>query len=408
MLSNKIIINLVSKTSIAQCIYFCSLPLLIYCYSYESFGVFAISSSIMWIFAVIATLQLEHIIPISKSKSTLYAISNICIKVNLTVVSLMLLLVALTNMFHNNLYGPMNAIVYLIPIGTLLIGILQLLRYINVHIGNFNGIGNALIITNLSTVSSALLLSMFEKYTANGLIISQLIGFLGGISVYLNKTNYKLILNPPSKINNNFIKIILLRGLKLTFAHGLRTLYGRMLIIIVSLENSKDIIGIYGIAERIVSAPAAVISRSISDIYRSKISKMITENQQYQNLLINTVKKSFLIGLLIFGIMLCTIYVFEKNTNIQREVPITVMCAFLVVGELFCFSISSIESGAISKNKSLYISMWNTGRILILLIYGAVCIIMKYNIYITLIAFSVIKIIFYIIDLGYQYRISKH
>lgn len=353
------IISLVSGASVGQGLAFISLPLLTRLYSPESFGIFALYSSVCWIATVLATFQLEHAITIPKGEKS---------AANL-----------LASMKH---IGGMMAIIfgisayYLIPLTVIntIEGISRLMISISTVVtiyllANIQANRSGILrlqqysVASRSTMMMPLLNALFaivypflavNTNTAYGLVVAQVFS-LAITHIYLEVKIHQLYRTPKIKLKK---KLMILRhyskfAIKNTISNLLKTSNARAYPLLIQAVGNISTVGAYGIAERLILIPVSLVSNSVNSVFKNTFAK--ESSQKIYNNIDKTYKKivcyeiviaaPFVMLIYIYSELLTTMLLGEKWREVGRY------CSILIVGEFFVFIVNSVEDMYILKRK---------------------------------------------------------
>jgi len=297
-------LTLFTGTAFAQFIPFVISPILTRLYSPDDFGIFAIYFSICIFLSVIITGQYEYSILLPKSHSEAINLWGISIFLSFIISFAIFCIIiifnhSLTTLFNNQLISRW---LYFIPIGLLLIGIFQSFYYWTIRRVRYRGISFARIsrsgsnaIVNLS--GGAL------GFCPGGLIYGHIIGQGVGVAIlfrFYRKNDWQLLFKITkdrmislAKRYLNFPKFQVLSGL---FEKGA----GQIPVLLLSTFFNIAAAGWFSLSQRVIGAPAAVISGSIADIFRQEASVQYANEGSCQELFIKTFKKLFTIAIVPF------------------------------------------------------------------------------------------------------------
>jgi O-antigen/teichoic acid export membrane protein len=411
ILSSSILIN--------QVINLLCLMVLTRLYNEAAFGFFGLYASIVWILAVIATLQFEHFIVQAKSS---VAAKQIVIFILVFSALFCVVIACVIFIFHDEFSylilkfkGYKNSSwIWFIPAGVLFISYNQALRYWSLRRVRYSGIGKSMILDSIFRNIGSVLLGLANIFSAAyqvfPLIIGQLAGFFANtfnLCRYSVKYDSEIIKSGNFRSGIRYISSLLKRALLLTSSYLLKTGSNRAPIFIVSLLGSASILGAYALVERAICVPITFLANAVSDVFRQRATLAWHENKPIDKLILRTAGACFLIGIPIYlgGIILCPIlfpFIFGKAWAEAGK-----YASVLLVGEFAVFVFFPINPATIILKADRYIFFWHKIKFLLYLAIIPAVIFFKFNIYFILWSFVSIKITMHAIDFVYVYFRSR-
>ena len=320
-------LTLISGTTIAQLLPIAISPILTRIYSPEDFGVFALFSSIVMIFAIIGNGRYELAIILPKKDS--YAINIWALTLYIAFFISTILLIAIL-LFHDFFVDKLNndkisVWLYLVPLIVFLIAIFNSFNYLFTREKKFKTI--AIIKVIRSAVLSVFQLGLyFVGSGALALIGGYSAGQITGASLFgINVKKQRELLK---KINKPTIIAMARRYKRFPQYTMLGSLFNRTSselpnIFISSLFNAATL-GFYSLSYRMLSVPTAFLGMSIRQVYM----KQATEEKHKTGVAIKTflsvVKKLTVIGLPFFILLFISAewlfaFVFGEEWRIAGE-----------------------------------------------------------------------------------------
>lgn len=272
---NKIVIRLISTTAIAQILLFAISPIITRLYSPSDFGYFTFFCSAAGIIAVWSNGRYDLALVVSNNKKTTNALFFAGLLFSICVCLIILLIFEIFGQYLHLNVEINNLIIFCYIAVILTISINSLFNYYLTSMGEFNVIGNALI-------TKALILSLFQitfgfyELGGNGLIIGWTLGFISSTLVMYSYAAHKQL--HLKKINiikiNKVIKKYKRFPLYSAPASFLSAISGQAHNLLIPILYNMSTLGIYALAERLLSAPITLIGNSISQVYFKKISNL--------------------------------------------------------------------------------------------------------------------------------------
>ncbi|MBH0042058.1 lipopolysaccharide biosynthesis protein [Pseudoalteromonas sp. SWXJZ10B] len=278
---------LFSGTGLAQLINLVGLPFLTRLYSPEHFAWFSFYSACVAILTLVATLKFENHILLSKSQSGVtHSVS--LVKIISLFVSSFVALSALVLSFFIKLNLEL---VLFISLGSGFAAWNLANYYLLNRLGEYSAMARSRVLGAVVFLISAISLTNFIY----GLLWASLAGVLSSVvftsinggarRVNINKslrllkseTSYYRIVLPSSFLD------VLSSQIPLIFSKG---------------NFSLDKVGNYGLYNKCVSLPSAILGKAVADVFKKEAFKLLNENQSAKAIYLDTAKKMLYIGLL--------------------------------------------------------------------------------------------------------------
>ena len=298
------IATLVTGTALAQAIPVAISPILTRLFTPEDFGLFATYFSITMVASVIATAKFEMAIVLPADREESRSLMKFSILISIIVSAVIFLLVLISRSFMANILNiaGLEKALFLLPFSVLLIGCTQSLQYFLNRDKNFRGMASSRISRGVSYSGFSLLTGVL-KSGGMGLIVSDLFAqfisffvmsrkeyFDGGI--IQSKQTQKDLINRYI----NFPKFLIPSGLlEKIAAHA-------PVFLLSSLFHSTVAVGFYSLAQRTIIAPADLITRAISDVFRQEASETYARQKECKEVFMRTFKRLLSIAIIPFTI----------------------------------------------------------------------------------------------------------
>lgn len=383
-------------------------PILVKFYTPENFGLFTLYISIVGIISSVACAGYEHAIMLPKEdKNAIYiAFLSFLILSMTSILTLIVVLIfnsQLSRIIGNN---DLAMWLYLLPFSVFLTGFFQIINFWNNRKKQYSLLGKSQLIQVSITAVVGLLFGIIE-FNNGGLIVSRITGY--SIVVFLlcvlviNKELYQLL-----KID---IKKFLLLGkryinfLKYSAVSGLlNSMSFHFFPILLSKVFSLSLLGYYSLAMMILVVPQVLIGNTISKVYFQVSMQYIHTKGNNKIVFLQTLKKLFIIALLIyvpmyFYILDFVVFVFGANWQLSGElVQILIPLMFIK----FISSTLSVTLTMYEKQKTgLFINLVLLLTVIILFIIASLLTLDKYAFF--YIYTSVVGVLYTIYLLSYYY-----
>lgn len=291
----------------AQIIGFAALPLFSRLYQPEDFGHFQIFQVVIGFLMVIVTLRYEIAIVQAQDEFEFNAITNLCLWLCGLMTCLALVVGWGLALFTDWLSPEQRLIAWLLPLGVAVGGTVQMLTYVQLReqsfdsmslckvaqAGSYSGIGA---LAGLSVIRSA------------GLIVADTLSKLVSVAVYvwLVIRSGKRLLPPTGTLAMRQMAHKYRELPMVTATGGLINAAGGMMTggLIYSLFGAFES-GQYGLVERSVTLPIAMIGGVLSQVFTAKLSESVRERSaQINTLYRKLVGSTCLMGLLPSAVLL--------------------------------------------------------------------------------------------------------
>nr|WP_246782097.1 oligosaccharide flippase family protein [Wohlfahrtiimonas chitiniclastica] len=276
---------LVGGTAFSQLIAILILPILTRIYSPEDFSTFAIYTAILSIITVIACLRFEIAIPIPKSdyEAQYLLLMSIISVFFITIVAIFILFIfqPQINTITDN---KLDNYLWLIPLGIFLAGLYNTFQYWATRQKNFTLIAKTRMTQSISGSFSQSIIG-YIYLSPLGLLIGQIINISSGIPkliIFFYKSSKIL----PANLNIQDIKTTLQKYKKFPLYSTFEALADsasiQLPIILIAYYTIGAEVGFLMLALRLLSAPTALISNAIAQIYLADGAKKYHEKKLKQ------------------------------------------------------------------------------------------------------------------------------
>jgi len=261
-------------STIAQAIPIAISPILTRIYTPEDFGLFALFTTIAYLFGSIANGRYELAIMLPRKDEDAINIIALGIIINITI---SLLLSIFIYFFHSKILNILNnreisTILYLIPISTFLMGCFNLLKYFNNRKRFYKDLAKAKVYKSIGMAVVQLILG-FLKAGAIGLVSGHIFSQIISNKKLLKNIKIENIL---SKIRKKKILVFARRYKKLPLFNLPNVLVDGFRFSIINILITKfftlSTLGQFTLAWRIIQTPMSLIGSSISEVFFQRVS----------------------------------------------------------------------------------------------------------------------------------------
>ena len=367
---NRNVLTLMTGTTIAQAIPVAITPILTRMYTPEEFGIFAVFLSIVSILSSIATGRYERAIMLPPKDNDAINISALCLLILTCFSFLLLVLVVFFGTDISNILGnqQISYWLYFVPLTIFITGMFNVLKYLNIRKKFYKDIAKSDIYKSMSMSVITIAIGFFKSGAAGlifGRIISQAFANIRLAKNIFESHNFnqikKIEITRMAKKYENFPKFSLWAGMASSSSSDLINI---LISYIYSIKN----LGFYFLPNRVLGLPISFISKSIGSVFFQQASNEKAKTRSAKKIFNNTLKKLFIISLLIFPILFFTIesifiFVFGENWSVAGTYAKILIPLFFV---RFIVSPLSVMNYIFQKNKTDMI--WELALLLIHLV----------------------------------------
>ena len=299
---NRNVLTLMTGTTIAQALPIAVTPILTRLYSPEEFGFFALFLATITILGSAVNGRYEQAILLPSKNDDAINVAALGLLIAFFFFSILLFLVIIFNSKITILLGNDNLRLwlYIVPFVVLIIGLFNILNYLNIRKKKYMDIAKAKIFKS-SVMSSLQLFLGYLKFGVSGLIIGQVISQI--------VANFQLAKNSKKNYNLNKIKKKdILRVAKKYIKFPKYSLWAGLLnisshqttSILISFVYGMKSLGFYFLPFRVLGLPTSLISGAIGDVFFQQASAEKIKTGTAKITFVKTFKKLICISFLIF------------------------------------------------------------------------------------------------------------
>lgn len=302
---SKSVLTLMSGTIVAQALPIIITPILTRLYTPAEFGILALFVSITIFLGTIVSGRYELAIMLPEKNEDALGIAALGMLIT-TSMSLMLILPfiifnqELTILLKNKEIGFW---LYFVPFVVWLIGLFNILTYLNNRQKLYSEIAKAQIYKSVAMVSVQLIIGFIQK-GALGLVSGQIVSHISSTFRLMKSARKSYQIN---NWNNKPMKYYLFRYKKFPLyslpGALLNTGSANLLSFVLPTLYSLSTLGFYSLAQRALGGPSALIGSSISQVFFQQATEEKNKTGKIINVFDSTLKKLIFICIPIFGII---------------------------------------------------------------------------------------------------------
>ncbi len=295
--------TLAAGTVISQIIVIGASPLLSRLYRIEDFGNLSVFTSVSIFFAVLSTGRYELSMGLPETGSKALQLYRLIIRIGLIFSVLYgFSLLLLRELFggQNNFSFLTGKTAYLSPLYIFLIAVYSAQGYWFQRKKKYKLITMA---SAIQVISTTIVSIIFGKLgMSHGLISGLVIGVLISVLFYLKKDKDLLKIVPSTGIKSvaleykNFPRYMIFSDLSLAASQ-------QFIPILLAFLYTKNSIGLYAMANRMIRLPNIVITSAIGNVFRNEAIDEVREKGNCKQLFINTFKKLFIMAVPIYALV---------------------------------------------------------------------------------------------------------
>jgi O-antigen/teichoic acid export membrane protein len=396
--------TLLSGTVLAQVIPLALSPILTRLFSNEAFGIFSTFFTIVAIISIIVTLRLELAIVLPKTDEAAIAVLRSALFVTLGFALVTALACMISYVFAVHPFVIQHPFVFfIIPFSVFLNGIIQSFTYWNNRKTAFKIIAYSRVINaGIANLFPLLLALLFMPFT-NGIVYGYVLGQCCAIAVFvvlsIDVFLWKQLLHFSWA---NFKTVIYAyRQFPLLNAPSsfIDQLAASMSLLFISFYFSVDTAGIFGLTNRVMAVPAALISMAFSQVVYQHVVVKINQGDQVLPGLIKSSKLLFLVALIPFSILFIGggdlfAFIFGDNWRLAGE-----FARLLAFTGIIRFVASTLSITLAATNGLKLLAIWQTGYFLCNVFILAVVYYLRLTAYEYLLIIAVVDIVLYAVYL---------
>jgi lipopolysaccharide exporter len=404
------VFTLMTATAISQVLSVAISPILTRLYTPQHFGDLAIFLAISTIVAMLASWRYELAIMLPKEHedaANVVALSVFIVLLmsGITLIGVIIFRGAVATLLK---IPEMTSWVLIIPVHVFLLGVIHIFTNWNTRMKNFSQVATARVMSSVISGSSLIIIGILSP-SAKGIIIGHLIGFFFG-GVYLGyqiiRKDFKFFQRSITRTNivnqgRIYYRFPLIDSWAVMANYGAQ----KLPFLILNYFFNNVIVGLYFLGYRVLNMPLLYINNSLSEVLYQRYEEK-RKSIGKKDFLIKVVKINALIALfpsliLFFFAPMIFRIVFGEQWVVAGE-----YVQYLTPLLFFRFIAIPLRSVFWSEGKNYWLLIFN----IMLFIVSAIAFIfggVKENIYTTLIIFSSLTSILYIIQIVMVFKTAS-
>ncbi len=278
-----------SGAFVAQLILLAMMPILTRLYTPAEFGFYSLFISIISIIGLVSSLKYDQAIMLPKSDKNALSLLVLAVSIVLVVSVFVIALVFLFNKQIISYFGGALYIAWVLPIGVLLIGLVQVFAAYSSRYLFYKRIAVARASNAISMV--AVQAGSRSFFSFDGLIIGKLVADCISLIILVRKHIIGKTLNLAS-VSKKRISLNARRYDKFpkyqSFTVFFNSISQNMPILLLGIYYSPEIAGFYALAARILKAPINLIGASTKEVYYQTAAKMHAQGKSILDLYLKT------------------------------------------------------------------------------------------------------------------------
>lgn len=402
-------------TAVAQALLLAASPLLTRLYTPEHFGLFAFYVAAGSIIALFATGRLELALPLESRRAgalrLLSALTWLAIATCLVLTVLALAVGPLLGAWFG--LGDRTALLPLLPLGALPLALYRAQRYWQIRNGGFRHLAVAVIVRAAVSVAIAAAIAIWSNdmlWGLVGLIVAQFAADWVNLAMALRGNSRRFWRVLP--------RLRPRRAWQALHRHRRNgaTLFASQLFSMISLQTPIYLIGtvfggaalgFYALAERVIAAPATLLSNALGDVFRQRAAAQWREQGRFDGLFIRVALLAALLGLVPYGI--CIVWgpdLFELAFGAQwrtagEMVQVTAIAWYAV------FVSGAVDKGALIVGDHRYIMAWHVSRNVGEIGIAALSFAVRADLFTYLWGMTAWRTAFYASDMAFEYYFAR-
>lgn len=346
------IIKLVVGSAFSQLISVLIAPLLAYLYTPNDFGALATYMSVLTVFSIFSAFGLEAAITIPEKKNDYLMLGIICIEIILIFCFITpIFIIIFRNFIKLYINQEMISIfIFLLPFGLLFRGIFKVSNYLILREQDYNSI----VVGKIGQSTIGAILGLFLSYFgAFGLIVGEIFrqssaGFFLIIKSFIR--NKKIL----KKISQKKINIALKKFKSFGFFNSqagiINTIGYEFPIMILALHFDISKVGLYYMAQKLLSTPLLLFGNSISQVFIGKAPNYFRNKNFYPFL--RSKYRQILLLTIFLALILILILPIIINLFLGDEWKLTIKIIYLISPMVFVdFYVSTLSPTFLIINK---------------------------------------------------------
>ena len=304
----KNILSLMSGNGLAQLVLILTIPIITRLYTPENFGLLALFTAVVNIFALVGSLCYERAIVLPKKVQDAFSVALLSFFILLAICFLLFIVSQFADdnigrILNNREFGFW---VKLVPYCILLVGLVNIFNYWHIRNKRFKKIAFSRVGNAVTSSGLKILVGFFVGAYSWGLVG----GFIGGWAVSLiivfSKVELKEKQDSGGELTSRIYDVAKKYKQFPVFAsiNALINISSQYLVIfLLSVFFSPIIVGLYSLVDKVLRQPIFLVSQSVRNVFFQKASEILVKKEPLMPALKKTVLGLIIIGILPFGIL---------------------------------------------------------------------------------------------------------
>jgi O-antigen/teichoic acid export membrane protein len=339
-------------------------PLLTRLYSPAEFGVFAIFVAITAVLSLLANGRYNLAIMLPEKNESVLSLFALSVLINFIFCLLLLIIILIFQTPLLELFNLKSSpeVLYLLPLGTFVIGFFEPLHYLAVRNRLFKVLSGNMIF-QFTLIAILKIGFAFLAIGGLGLIMGHLIGYIAGISLFtfllLRKNVFVGLRNSVAKAKlfnvANVYKKFPMYSLP---ADTLQAFSKEIPNLLINNFFGGAILGYFSLTQRVLASPITLISSAITDVFREKASGDLRQQGSCKNVFVKTFQKLFIFSILPFTLLFLFAPAIVPFVFGQEWAPAGEYIRIMTILFFLRFSIAPVSSVLYLTGKQIYKLGW--------------------------------------------------
>jgi O-antigen/teichoic acid export membrane protein len=378
-------------------------------YSPEDLGLFQTYFGLSMVLSVVICMRFEMAIFLPEKKDQAIQLVYACFAISAIITIILWILFYFFNFLIVAYFGvQMTSYIVLLPLTVFIIGASQIINYWCNREEEYKLLSSNRIFRAIYSLGASI--SLF-KFKAWGLILGDTIGQLLSvlsISALLNRKRKTPLAKPDFVEMKHLIKRYNQFPLYNVPSGLLEKVSSNLPSLLFLSYFSPATLGFFALTQRIIGLPGALIARSYGDVFRQQASVIFRQENQCSVLFIKTLKTLTIIAVPSFFVLLLIVKPAFEFVFGEKWVVAGIYAQYLVPMFFLQFIVSPLSSMFLVAEKQKFDLIVQIFLLLSLVTTFFVGIMLHFSADETIIGYSVVYCLKYLIELHLSYKFSKN
>ena len=349
-------------------------PLLTRLYSPAEFGVFAIFVAITAILSLLANGRYNLAIMLPEKNESVLNLFALSVLINFAFCLLLLLFILIFQVQLLELFNLHSSpeVLYLLPLGTFVIGLFEPLHYLAVRNRLFKVLAGNMIF-QFTLIAILKIVFAFLAIGGLGLIMGHLVGYLAGITLFtfllLRRKVFVGLRDSVVKARlfnvANVYKKFPMYSLPADTIHAFSK---EMPNLLINNFFGGAILGYFSLTQRVLASPITLISSAITDVFREKASNDLRQVGTCRSVFVKTFQKLFVFSILPFTLLFLFAPAIVPFVFGQEWVQAGEYIRIMTILFFLRFSIAPVSSVLYLTGKQIYKLSWEVSAFIFVVV----------------------------------------